>query len=202
MHSNDRRPTLPDGLRPERGVRVLGVQVPPLPKPPEPSPPSGAQAPPGRPPPPSVAPETDAAIGRATRALGAKLLPAFAGTLLAGLVAGYIQFRAAMAETESLKVQVGVQNKTILELQADVAKLKVQDYNAAGYDGDNLAYLLAVLERTQGIKIRRPPGAPELPEIEMETPPLKRGRRIPAPPVTVKTEPPTPPTPPTPPKTP
>ncbi len=145
-------------------------------------------------PPASVSPQVDLAIGRATRALWGKLWPVMLTTVLGGLVAGYIQFRAALAEVDQLKALRGIQQKEILELQSDVAKLKVQEQARAEYDPQLVGYIAAVLEETQGVKIQRGAGAPPLPQIETATP-FRRGARVTAQPVTtVKTPPPTPPT--------
>lgn len=154
------------------------------------SPPGGTAPPPSERPPSSVSPQVDQAIGKAVRGLWAKLWPMLLTGALAALVAGYIQFKAMAARLDALTVEIAALRKDVLELQSQVAKLEVREQARTTYEPEFQAWLTAVLERTQGVRIERPKDAAELPAIKTETPIRQRGRVTAAPVTTVKTPPP------------
>lgn len=178
----------PVAIRPQRVVQVAREA------PPE-SGPAAAQAPRPDPEPPSVAPQVDQAIGRATRALGRAVVDKLWPILVAGVLGtgGAVAYQRSTDPPE----RADRQTDQLRDLQRDLAETRTELAKTQGelralrtWAVEDQAWRLS-LEATRGVRIRPPEGSAPLPAIETTRPIRSR----PPPAVTVQSPPPSVPAP-------
>lgn len=142
--------------------------------------------------PPSVAPQTDQAIGRIVRLLWGKAWPALVAAALGTGGAVVARPAAPPARVDAQGVELAETRRVLRDTRDELAETRAQVRALRTWAAEQQAWQLSLLER-QGVRVRRGEGQPPTQPIDATVPLRAPGRFTAGPSLEVSTPPPTPP---------